>query len=410
MEMRFKNEADSWSPWEPYDTIKIWELSSGEGVKTVWVIFRDAGLYETNPINDSILLIATTTTFLNETGVNIQNFTTTIGIYIELNISDICFLDVQKQSQKFAEVEEPSQFRPYYYYLFELYGKNFIINNSIIVNATIRIFYSPGDVVHIQKLALLKYMGGGIWIEMDIIINSMENYIEFSTSSFSYYVLGEKKYAAPYHEDPPAAVPPADNFFFIIIIIIIGAVAIISSGGAYAVRKNKILKPSSENIKAQSEGAQDIGATVVSTATTEAARKRERLMSTEFKVAEEISSKPISPTEIAKEKIGHSQVDLHKKPSAPVDPKKAKKSPSAAESSSTPIITEAEQKEIERTESEVDVEKSDFICVVHKGSIDGAVYICPRCKTFYCVKCASALRDKGENCWSCETPFKITIS
>ena len=59
-------------------------------------------------------------------------------------------------------------------------------------------------------------------------------------------------------------------------------------------------------------------------------------------------------------------------------------------------LTEIEKEEIEQTESELDIEKSEFICIVHKGTIDGAVYICPNCKTFYCVRCANALKEKGE--------------
>jgi len=73
-------------------------------------------------------------------------------------------------------------------------------------------------------------------------------------------------------------------------------------------------------------------------------------------------------------------------------------------------LTEIEKKEIEQTESELGIEKSEFICIVHKGTIDGAVYICPNCKTFYCVRCANVLKDKGEKCWSCESDINVTIT
>ncbi|MHA1371934.1 MAG: hypothetical protein ACTSRA_19725 [Promethearchaeota archaeon] len=73
-------------------------------------------------------------------------------------------------------------------------------------------------------------------------------------------------------------------------------------------------------------------------------------------------------------------------------------------------LTPEEKREIQQTESEMDIEKSKFICVVHKGTIDGAVYICPKCQTFYCVKCANVLKDKGEKCWSCENEITIAIS
>ena len=37
----------------------------------------------------------------------------------------------------------------------------------------------------------------------------------------------------------------------------------------------------------------------------------------------------------------------------------------------------------------------EFFCIVHRGPIEGDNYLCPHCKTFYCVKCATALKEKG---------------
>lgn len=65
-------------------------------------------------------------------------------------------------------------------------------------------------------------------------------------------------------------------------------------------------------------------------------------------------------------------------------------------------LTEEDKREIEKTESEMDLEEKDAICVVHKGTIVGTVYICPTCKSYYCLKCANALIEKGEKCWTCE--------
>lgn len=50
--MRFSNDGISWSPYEPYATSKSWAISSGDGSKTVYVIFRD------NTGNDSIVYSA----------------------------------------------------------------------------------------------------------------------------------------------------------------------------------------------------------------------------------------------------------------------------------------------------------------------------------------------------------------
>ena len=70
-------------------------------------------------------------------------------------------------------------------------------------------------------------------------------------------------------------------------------------------------------------------------------------------------------------------------------------------------LTEEEKLELEKVESEVGIEKRKFICVVHKGPIIGANYLCPNCHTFYCVKCARALKDNGEHCWSCDNEIEL---
>lgn len=71
--------------------------------------------------------------------------------------------------------------------------------------------------------------------------------------------------------------------------------------------------------------------------------------------------------------------------------------------SSTIDLSEEEKKELEKTESELELEEKEAICVVHKGPIVGTAYICPQCKTFYCLKCITALQEKGEKCWNCGT-------
>jgi hypothetical protein len=60
-----------------------------------------------------------------------------------------------------------------------------------------------------------------------------------------------------------------------------------------------------------------------------------------------------------------------------------------------------------RTEKEVQVEKEKHFCVVHRGKIAGAVYICPECETYYCMKCAIVLKKKSEKCWACNNKIEI---
>ncbi len=76
-------------------------------------------------------------------------------------------------------------------------------------------------------------------------------------------------------------------------------------------------------------------------------------------------------------------------------------------SPSTEIIQE-DPEELQKTEQEVTVYKEKKICVVHKGRISGANYMCPHCETFYCLKCITALVNFDEKCWSCNNPFEET--
>ena len=60
-------------------------------------------------------------------------------------------------------------------------------------------------------------------------------------------------------------------------------------------------------------------------------------------------------------------------------------------------------------ESEIDITKKEYICIVHKGVIEGGAYICPHCKALYCFKCANTLKQQGETCWACQHEYKIEL-
>jgi len=71
------------------------------------------------------------------------------------------------------------------------------------------------------------------------------------------------------------------------------------------------------------------------------------------------------------------------------------------------ILTSQELEELRKTESEVDLQKEKHICIVDRGKIVGAMYICPNCETYYCIKCANALKNKGEPCWACNNEIEL---
>ncbi|MBN1803178.1 MAG: right-handed parallel beta-helix repeat-containing protein [Candidatus Lokiarchaeota archaeon] len=70
--------------------------------------------------------------------------------------------------------------------------------------------------------------------------------------------------------------------------------------------------------------------------------------------------------------------------------------------------TQAEVEELVKTESELQVQAQEFLCVVHKGPVEGTnIYLCPHCKAFYCKSCANALKEKGESCWACGKDLEL---
>ncbi|MCG2826652.1 MAG: right-handed parallel beta-helix repeat-containing protein [Thermoplasmatales archaeon] len=54
--MRFSEDNINYSEWETYNTSKSWNLSAGDGTKTIYVKFKDTAGLESLPINASIIL------------------------------------------------------------------------------------------------------------------------------------------------------------------------------------------------------------------------------------------------------------------------------------------------------------------------------------------------------------------
>lgn len=58
-QMRFSNDGTNWSCWEAYATTKSWNLTSGNGTKTVSAQFKDKAGNISSPVSDSIILDTT---------------------------------------------------------------------------------------------------------------------------------------------------------------------------------------------------------------------------------------------------------------------------------------------------------------------------------------------------------------
>ncbi|MFX1301998.1 MAG: FG-GAP repeat domain-containing protein [Promethearchaeota archaeon] len=90
----------------------------------------------------------------------------------------------------------------------------------------------------------------------------------------------------------------------------------------------------------------------------------------------------------------------------PLLPTKKLKKPLSTVSSEH-ILSPEELEELEKIEGEVAVETEKYVCIVHRGEIDGFIYLCPHCNTRYCMKCAIILKEKGDKCWVCDNEIKL---
>ncbi|MFO1098478.1 MAG: Ig-like domain-containing protein [Xanthobacteraceae bacterium] len=77
-QMRFSNNGNSFSAAENYVPTKTWTLSSGAGVKTVYVQFRDAAGNWSSSATDTIVLDTTAPTISSRTATNINATSATI--------------------------------------------------------------------------------------------------------------------------------------------------------------------------------------------------------------------------------------------------------------------------------------------------------------------------------------------
>ncbi len=184
---------------------------------------------------------------------------------------------------------------------------------------------------------------------------------------------GDSPNPPPNETEPPQEEP---DMFIIILIVIIGSVIGISVGAVITVKK-KSPKPEREE---------------------DTIRGKE--VSQEFDFSD-MPGKIIAPPKPLK---------AAPKAAAAIAGLKSKgaKAPSSSAAAGMDL-TQAEQKELEQTASEIDIEEKEVICVVHKGPIVGALYLCPKCKTYYCVNCALAIKEKGEKCWACENEIDLAV-
>ena len=87
-QMRFSNDGTSWSPWEAYSTSKSWSTTPGEGLKTVYVQFKNGAGLDSISYSDTITLQTQTDTTPPTGSITINgNAATTNSVSVVLTLS-----------------------------------------------------------------------------------------------------------------------------------------------------------------------------------------------------------------------------------------------------------------------------------------------------------------------------------
>jgi hypothetical protein len=230
------------------------------------------------------------------------------------------------------------------------------------------------------KLLRALYLGGGLWIweNMDITRNETGNYVEFTTTELSIFCLAEIK-IPPGKEDNPFLIFLMENMIWIIILAAVG----ISVPTIYVVRSRK--KKGEVKKKKLPPKESDLAI--------KAAEKRKSIESRTWKPEEKLQIK--APTSSQEKTTGEPKVT------------KKKIKPDLESIPFSPEERLMREEEIKKTENEMDIQAKEDFCQIHRGPLSGITYVCPTCKTKYCLKCAESIKIKGEKCWGCEHPFEI---
>jgi len=310
--------------------------------------------------------------FLEPNATNYYTSINELGIYFEIETNDnIGFIKINRQNEIFPNIDAPADtITALFYYSFEIYDQNYSLNSGIINNAKIRLYYDPNKIGEVNNLILSKYKGNGEWEAIEFTLNSEDNYIEFTTSTFSIYVLGESKSDEPFP-------------IIIIIIIIIGSILGVAIPALY-IKSHKEKEEKKEKIEKKGEEKTEI------LDFDRAKEKREMLLRT-LRIPEKEDVTP--------------EIEPKRMVAPPPKKKKGK-----TEKLSSEISLEEKKRtaiEIEKTEKEMSIQPKEDVCQVHRGRIEGISYICPKCQTKYCLTCATTLAEKNESCWACEEVIKV---
>ncbi|MHA1150490.1 MAG: SBBP repeat-containing protein [Promethearchaeota archaeon] len=313
---------------------------------------------------------------------------TEIGVYFNISTMSMSFLNASQSKSNYIEMEDiPDLMNPINFYLFKIYDENLLINDSLVENLTIRFYFSSFSYTNINNLRILHrvYLGGSIWewqVESSF-LNSAQKYLEISIDNLSYFCLAEIL------EDTGSGSGNDDNdddtipeFNIIILIIILSALgALIPT--LYIITHKKKEKEDDQDKLDLSKKAK-LKMDPLKNSLKEGLEDR----------MEKESEKQVFPPQV---------VD---KPMKSV--KKLKRVDEIK-----PFRTAEEDlklsRELQDTEKELNLQEVVDVCQVHRGPIKGISYICPKCRTKYCLRCATILAKKSEECWVCGETIQISL-
>lgn len=107
--MKFKNETNgTWTAYEPYAQTRNWRLDTTEGLKTVFVTYKDIAGNETTEIFDKIILDKSGPTISNFTINNNDAYTKTRNVTLNItavdNYSNVSKLMISNDNSNWTEV------------------------------------------------------------------------------------------------------------------------------------------------------------------------------------------------------------------------------------------------------------------------------------------------------------------
>jgi hypothetical protein len=103
-EMRFSSNNVTWTPWEPFTTVKPWVLEQGDGLKYVYVQFRDRAKL-VSQVYYAIIMLDTIPPVVNMVGLQIHNTWVIISWIGSDNLSGIDHYEIRLNEGKWINVE-----------------------------------------------------------------------------------------------------------------------------------------------------------------------------------------------------------------------------------------------------------------------------------------------------------------